>query len=134
MRGHVLAWAHHHNIAPSRTDGNVNNKAHRPSTDGFQRLEWSCGQHNHVHRGVWFAELHNQRDMADMSLIMLGFLEEVLARPSSADSLKALKEQGGYHMPLRIFTNRCSTSGYLRTQRLKFPAENGHRFPLCLFV
>ena len=62
MRGYTLALAHYHE----------GQRAFQ-----LQVLEYSGGKQNHVCRGVWSAELHNQCDMADVGIIILGFLEEL---------------------------------------------------------
>ena len=142
MRGFVLALAHLRDPAYRRTQEST---AKSPASSGpgseakspacftydLQVLEYACGKQNHVCRGVWSAELHNQCDMADMAVILLGFLEEVRHGPRTAESLRSLKDDGGYSTPLDMFTDSYSIFSYLRTQHLKFPAEKGTFFHLA---
>ena len=69
--------------------------------------------------------------MADMAVILLGFLEEVRIGPTTAEQLRKLKDDGGYSTPFDMYTDSFSIFSYLRTQHLKFPAERGTYFHLA---
>ena len=105
--------------------------AKRTASYDLQVLEYVCGKQSHVCRGVWSAELHNQCDMADMALIMLGYLEEVRHGPATAQKLKELKDNGGWTVPLDMFTDSYSIYSYLHAKHLKFPTERGTFFHLA---
>ena len=89
------------------------------------------GNKNHVCRGVWSAEVHNQCDMLDMSTTLLGSLHEVRKGPQPAEKLKELRECGGYSTPLEPYTDSGSLFSYLEADHLKFPADCGTFFHLA---
>ena len=91
MRGYVIGIGHY-------SDNGYN----------MQILAYAGGKQNHVCRGVWSAEVHNQCDMLDMATTLLGFLEEVKTGPQPAAKLKELRENGGYSTPLDAFTDSGS--------------------------
>ena len=116
MRGYIVALAHY------------DEKQHAFQ---LQVLEYVGGKQNHVCRGVWSAELHNQCDMADMGVILLSFLEELRRGALRAEDQRRLREAGGYAMPLHMYTDSYSIFSYLKAQHLKFPAEKGTYFHLA---
>ena len=59
MRGYAIGIGH-------CTNGEYN----------LQILAYAGGKQNHVCRGVWSAEVHNQCDMLDMATTLLGFLKK----------------------------------------------------------
>ena len=144
MRGFVLALAHLHTngtseegrktqslAAPARRAQSSAEASGSTCRLDLQVLEFTCGKQSHVCRGVWSAELHNQCDMADMAVVLLGFLEEVRHGPATAERLKELKDNGGYTIPLDMYTDSYSIFSYLHAQHLKFPTEKGTYFHLA---
>ena len=106
MRGYVWALASHHD-----------------SKYNLQVLEYVSSRQNHVCRGVWSAELHNQCDMADMGLILSSFFEEIRYGKIGCEELRKRKVEGTYAMEVHMYTDSFSIYSYLRAAHLKFPAE-----------
>ena len=81
MRGYILAWAHRTELPISHDQAATSSPRKVPQgvTIGRRRyqlqvLDYTAGKQNHVCRGVWSSELHNQCDMLEMSSIIAGVL------------------------------------------------------------
>ena len=106
MRGYVWALA-----------------SHQDANFELQVLEYTSSRQNHVCRGVWSAELHNQCDMADMGLLLSAYFEELRFGELGSEELRNRKVSGKYAMQLHLFTDSYSIYSYLKAAHLKFPAE-----------
>ena len=111
MRGYILAWAHRTDVPHSASSSSSSNQpgAARKVPQGvtvgqrryqLQLLDYSAGKQNHVCRGVWSSELHNQCDMVEMASIIAGFTLEAAHGPQSGGALVQAMIQG--QVPMRI--------------------------------
>eukprot|EP00959_Pyramimonas_sp_CCMP1952_P283070 5916800-Pyramimonas_sp.AAC.1 len=116
MRGYVLGLAHYDE---------------KNSKYDLQVLAFLGGKQNHVCRGVWSAEIHNQCDMLDMMVIILSFFEEVRQGPQTAVRMKEIRESGEFILQSEAFTGSGSLFSYLQADHLKFPADTGTFFHLA---
>ena len=97
----------------------------------LQLLDYSAGKQNHVCRGVWSSELHNQCDMVEMASIIAGFTLEAAHGPQSGGALVQAMSQGQVPMSIEALTDSYSIFSYLAAAHLKLPAEKGTFYHLA---
>ena len=144
MRGYILAWAHRidHNSSESIGGGTGSSgaAADRKVMAGvkigrrrylLQLLDYTAGKQNHVCRGVWSSELHNQCDMVEMGSIIAGFTMECCHGPQTGEALKNAITNGSAPMKMEALTDSYSIFSYLAVAHLKLPAEKGTYFHLA---
>ena len=136
MRGYVLAWAHRIVSGNAQAEARVSrggsaisaNTANPADNDGatnetkkilqgvtvgkrkylLQVIDYVVGKQNHVCRGVWSSELHNQYDMIEMSAIVSGFIVEIIRGPQTGESLRRAIATGDLPMPVEALTDSYS--------------------------
>ena len=145
MRGYILAWAHR--IDKGSVDAGSSSSGPGDYSGGptqtaddkkvlsgvkvgkrkylLQVLEFSAGKQNHVCRGVWSSELHNQCDMVEMGSIIAGFTMECCKGPQTGEALKQAVTEGSVPMRIEALTDSYSIFSYLAAAHLKLPAEKG---------
>ena len=143
MRGYILAWAHridHNSRDPNGSAGSSGAAADRKVMAGvkigrrrylLQLLDYTAGKQNHVCRGVWSSELHNQCDMVEMGSIIAGFTMECCHGPQTGEALKTAITNGSVPMKMEALTDSYSIFSYLAAAHLKLPAEKGTYFHLA---
>ena len=97
----------------------------------LQLLDYSAGKQNHVCRGVWSSELHNQCDMVEMASIIAGFTVEATHGPQSGGAMVQAMSQGQVPMAIEALTDSYSIFSYLAAAHLKLPAEKGTFYHLA---
>ena len=116
MRGYILAWAHRtviHDATSSPSSSAAAGPARKVPqgvTLGRRRyqlqiLDYSVGKQNHVCRGVWSSELHNQCDMVEMASIVAGFTLEAARGPQSGGAMVQAMSQGQVPMSIEALTD-----------------------------
>ena len=153
MRGYILAWAHRIDERPPTTTASSGGSAYGASPAGkatttikpkvpngvtighrkyvLQVIGYTAGKQNHVCRGVWSSELHNQCDMIEMASIISGFTLETLQGPQSGESLKNALATGNLPMKIEALTDSYSIFSYLAAAHLKLPAEKSTYYHLA---
>ena len=97
----------------------------------LQLLDFSAGKQNHVCRGVWSSELHNQCDMVEMGSIIAGFTMECCRGPQTGEALMQAITEGSVPLRIEALTDSYSIFSYLAAAHLKLPAEKGTYFHLA---
>ena len=97
----------------------------------LQVIDYAAGKQNHVCRGVWSSELHNQCDMVEMATIIAGFTLETRLGPQSGESVMRAITNGNLPLRIEALTDSYSTFSYLAAQHLKLPAEKGTFYHLA---
>ena len=92
----------------------------------LQVLDYTAGKQNHVCRGVWSSELHNQCDMVEMASIIAGFTLESAHGPHTGEAVVQAMSKGRVPMSIEALTDSYSIFSYLAAAHLKLPAEKGH--------
>ena len=91
----------------------------------LQVLDYTAGKQNHVCRGVWSSELHNQCDMVEMASIVAGFTFEAAHGPQTGEAMVQAMIRGRAPMAIEALTDSYSIFSYLAAAHLKLPAEKG---------
>ena len=87
-------------------------------------IEFYTRTQKHVVRSTWAAELFDQVDAADVSLLLLGFYQEIeTGVKASASDLINLRTLGGYHLNWTQFTDCKSIVSAITSENVKTPSE-----------
>ena len=142
MRGYILAWAHRMDMHESKSQSSSSSgagtlrKVPQGVTTGrrrnqLQALDYTAGKQNHVCRGVWSSELHNQCDMVEMAAIVAGFTFEAAHGPQTGEAMVQAMSKGRVPMAIEALTDSYSIFSYLAAAHLKLPAEKGTYYHLA---
>ena len=154
MRGYILAWAHRIEKEPKVStvaDGGGGAYGASPAAQAtttntrkvphgvtigqrkylLQVIDYTAGKQNHVCRGVWSSELHNQCDMIEMASIISGFTLETIHGPQTGESLMHRLSRGQLPMQIEALTDSYSIFSYLAAAHPKLPAEKSTYYHLA---
>ena len=88
-------------------------------------LEFISKAIRHVTRSTFSAELHSCCDSADLGIIILLLLHEILVGQTSKAEARKLRESGGYALPMVIQIDALSVYAAITATYIKAPAEKG---------
>ena len=95
------------------------------SSGNVHVLEFVSKAIRHVTRSTFSAELHSCCDSADLGIIILLLLHEVLVGQVSKATARKLRESGGYALPMTIQIDALSVFAAITATYIKAPAEKG---------
>jgi hypothetical protein len=88
-------------------------------------LEFLCKAVRHVTRSTFAAELHACCDSADLGILILLMLHELAKGPVTKAQARALRDDGGYAIPMTIQIDAMSVFAAVTATYVKHPAEKG---------
>ena len=97
----------------------------------LQVIDYAAGKQNHVCRGVWSSEMHNQCDMVEMAAIIAGFTLEAHLGPQTGEAMMRSINSGRQPMRIEAPTDSYRIFSYLAAQHLKLLVEKGTFYHLA---
>ena len=82
-------------------------------------MDYGAGKQNHVCRGVWSSELHDQCDMVEMASIVAGFTLEAVQGPQTGEAMVQAMSKGKVPMAIEALTDSYSITSYLAAAQLR---------------
>ena len=89
-------------------------------------LDWNSSRQRHKVYATWAAEIFNAVDTCDAGFSFLNVVQEFYRGVyRTPEPLRLLREQGGYHLPLIIYTDCRSIYSAVSSEHIKTPSERG---------
>jgi len=101
------------------------------ATDDFHRnctvhvYEYLSKAVRHVTRSTFSSELHAACDSADLGILILLMCHEIKSGPISKAQARALRDDGGYSLPMALYIDAMSVFAAITATYIKHPAEKG---------
>ena len=86
-------------------------------------IEWTSRKRRHVCRATYSAELFAAVDTTDTAVLINLALHEIMYGVQSLDTLRALREEGGFGIPSFLLIDAKSVFDSLTVEYAKTPAE-----------
>jgi hypothetical protein len=106
-----------------RTAGIDENSFH--SSGIIHVLEYICKALRHVTRSTFSSELHACCDSADLAILILLMIHEMLSGTMTSSQARHLRDHGGYCIPMTIQIDAMSVFQAITSTYIKHPAEKG---------